>query len=354
MGHELGPVHRPIHQRTDVGRGRVEALVITPPLVLLDVACRRAVHPWEDHGVVRVVVGLGAALLAAVHVLLHHVQLLPGVGLDELLGGVFTLEALDPLLRGAALLHHAVALHPRRLPVEVGLVQVRGAVPKLTRRQGTVPVLLTAEVAQQREQVLGVVFIHRRVGRRTNHDRGERAVAQEHHGHPQREGVDGPPSFLARHHQEAHNQRHEQREVHQRPSVEAHAEVVDEEQLKAARQLDRTLDKRLLHKPEQSDGHRPSDGEALPRERVIAEIVHHGDGRDGQQVEQVHPNGQPHQVRNQDDPLRRIWTVRHVFPLEYGPKHECREQAGQRVDLALHRAEPKRVAERVRQGAHHT
>ena len=242
VSHELGPVHRPIHQRTDVGRGRVEALVIAPPLVLLDVACRRAVHPREDHGVVGVVVGLGAALLAAVHVLLHHVQLLPGVGLDELLGGVFTLEALDPLLRGASLLHHAVALHPRRLSVEVRLVQVCGAVPKLACRQWTVSVLLAAEVAQQRKQVLGVVFIHRRVGRRTNHDRGERAVAKEHHGHAQREGVDGPPSFLAGHHQKPHNQRHEQREVHQSPGVESHAEVVDEEQLEAPCQLNRTFD----------------------------------------------------------------------------------------------------------------
>ena len=354
VGHELGPVHRAIHQRADVGRGRVEALVVAPPLVLLDVACRRAVHPREDHRVVGVVVGLGAALLAAVHVLLHHVKLLPGVGFHELLGGVFAFEALHPLLRGAALLHHAVALHPRRLPVEVRLVQICGAVPKLACRQRTVAVLLAAEVAQQRKQVLGVVFIHRRVGRRTNHDGGERAVAQEHHGHAQREGVDGPPPFLARHHQEAHNQRHEQREVHQRPGVEAHAEVVDEEQLKAARQLNRALDERLLHKPKQGDGHRPCDGEALPRERVIAEIVHHGDGRDGQQVEQVHPDGQSHQVRNQDDPLRRIRAVGHVFPLEDGPKHERRKQAGQRVDLALHRTEPERVAERVRQSAHHT
>ena len=354
MGHELGPVHRPIHQRTDVGRGRVEALVIAPPLVLLDVACRRAVHPWEDHGVVGVVVGLGAALLAAVHVLLHHVQLLSVVGLDELHGGVFALEALHPLLRGAALLHHAVALHPRGLPVEVGLVQVRGAVPKLTRRQGTVPVLLPAEVAQQRKQVLGIVFIHRRVGRRTNHDRGERTVAEQHHGHAQREGVDGPPSFLAGHHQKPHNQRHEQREVHQSPGVETHAEVVDEEQLKAPCQLNRTFDQRLLHKPEQRNGHRTGDGQALPREVVIAEVIHHGDGRNGQQVEQVHPDGKAHQVRDQNYPLRRIWTIRHVFPLEDGPKHERREQARQGVNLALDRTEPERIAERVRQGAHPT
>ena len=187
--------HGHLQQRAGVVRRRIESFVIAPLLVLPNVRSRGAVHPREDHGEVRVVVGLRAPLFAAVHVFLNDEVLLTRIHLDEVLRRVLAFEALDPSVDRTALLHDAVALDPRGLAIEVRLVQCSRSVPKLTGRQGAVSILLAAEVAQQGEEVLGIVFIHGRVRRRTDHDGCKRTVAQEHHGHAQRERVGGPPSL---------------------------------------------------------------------------------------------------------------------------------------------------------------
>ena len=215
--------HGHLRQRAGVVSRRIESLVIAPLLVLPDMRSRGTVHPREDHGEVRVVVGLRAPLFAAVHVFLDDEVLLTLVRLDEVLCRVLAFEALDPSVDRTALLHDAVALDPRRLAIEVRLVQCRRCVPKLTCRQGAVSILLAAEVAQQGEEVLGIVFIHGRIRRRTNHDGCKRAVAQKHHGHAQRKRVDGPPSLALRDHHQSHDGPHQQREVHQRAGVERHA-----------------------------------------------------------------------------------------------------------------------------------
>ena len=57
------------------------------------------------------------------------------------------------------------------------------------------------------------------------------------------------------HHNASCEQTHEQRQVHDAPRVEAHAQVVDEEQLKLAGQLDRAFDECFLNKPKQGNRH---------------------------------------------------------------------------------------------------
>ena len=354
MVHKLGPGHEAIDQRAFVGSRHVEALVIAPTLVFLQVAACGAVHPRKPHGEFRVVIRLAPFLLSTVDVFLRDEVLLIWVRFHEFLCCVFPLETLDPTLRRAPLFHHAVALHPRRLAVQVGLVQTCGAAPKLSLGQGPVPILLAAEVAQQGKQVLGVVLVHGWVRCRPDHDRGEGAVTQKQHGHAQGEGVDGPPSFLAGHHDKGHNQRHQKGQVHQGSGVEWQAQIIHKKQFETARKLHRTFDQHLLDKAQQHQGHPTSQHQSFPSEAMLPVVVHHGDGRDGQQVEQVHPNGEPHEVGNQDDPLGGILPVRLIFPFQNCPKHQGREEAGQGIHLPFHCAEPERVAERIRQGTHRT
>ena len=327
VGLEFRARHGGVQQGARVVRRTVEALVVAPFLVLGNVRSRGAVHPWEEHGEVGIVVGLGPSLFPTVHVFLHDEILLALVGFDKLLRGVLALEALDPTVDRATLLHDAVALHPRGFSIEVRLVKRSGRVPKLACGQRTVAVLFPAEVAQQRKEVLWIVLVHRRVGRRTDHDGRERAVAQQHHRHAEGQRVDGPPPLAVRKDYQRHQGPHEQREVDEGASVERHAQVVDEEQLEASGQLHRPFDQGLLHKSKKHDGHHPGQDQPLPRKFMVPVEVHQGDGRNGEQIQQVHTNGQPHEVGDQDDPLGRTRLIRHVFPLENGPKHQRRKEA---------------------------
>ena len=315
---------------------------------------RGTVHPWKHHAEIGIVVGLGPSLFPAVDIFLYDEILLIFVGCDVILCSVFPLEALDTAAHWASLLGHTVALHPRRLAVEIGLVKHRWRVPKLSCRQGTVPILLPAEVAEQSEQVLRIVFIHRWVGRGPNHDGRKRAVPKKHHGHAQRQRVDSPPSSLVRNPQQGCDRTDEQGEVHQCARVEWHPQVVDKEQFKTSRQLNRPLDQCLLHEAQKHNGEHPRQNKAFPREFMVAVEIHQRNGWNGQQIEQVHTNGQPHQVGNQNDPLGRPGLVRHVLPFQNRPKHEGSEQARQGVHLSLHRAEPKRIAKGVGECANRT
>ena len=132
------------------------------------------------------------------------------------MGRVLAFEAFDALVDRAPLQRDAVALHPSRLAIEVGLVKHRWRVPKLTRCQRSISVLLAAQVAEEGEQVLRVVLVHGRVGRRANHDGRKGAVAKEHHGHAKRQRVQGPPALLVTVNQDGCDATDEECEVHQR------------------------------------------------------------------------------------------------------------------------------------------
>ena len=74
--------------------------------------------------------------------------------------------------------------------------------------------------------------------------------------------------------------------------------------------------------------------------------------RDGQQVEDVHADRQPHQVGDQHDPAQAVGLVGLLLPFEHEPHDQRREHRRQGVDLAFDGREPERVGEGVGQRAH--
>ena len=109
------------------------------------------------------------------------------------------------------------------------------------------------------------------------------------------------------------------------------------------------------YRHQRQDSHRGHQGRQQPLdgERVFAEIIHQHDGRDGEQVEQVHADGQAHEVGNEDEPAVRARLVGSPFPPQYQPEHDGGEKRRVGVHFAFDRREPERVRKRVGQRAHH-
>ena len=117
----------------------------------------------------------------------------------------------------------------------------------MTGQQRAVAVLLAVEVAEQGKEVLRVVLVHGRVGRRADHHQCKRRVAQNNHQDRQAQGVGHHPAFAAREvDQKAQSAQHQQA-VDQYAGVEAHAQVVDKQQLKPSGHVDQAFDHTREH-----------------------------------------------------------------------------------------------------------
>ena len=216
-------------------------------------------------------------------------------------------------------------------------------------KQGSISVLLSTQVAQQCKQVFRVILVHRRIGRRPNHDGRKRAVSHQHHCHSKGERVDCPPSFFLGPNEQKGNRRDQQSQINQGTGIECHSEVIDKEQFEAARQLNRTFDQSLLDKSEKCHRHNSGDHQPLPRKLIVPIVIHQRYGWDGQQIQEVNSDGKPHEVSDEDEPFGGSLLIGDVLPLQDRPKHQSREEAGQSVHLPLHSTEPEGITEGVGQ-----
>ena len=368
------------HFATAIVRNLV-ALDIHPRLVVLCV--RGAVHAWEEH-VLRVLVLDASGDFDVTVFLVGRGFFLP----DEL--GGFALDA-----RVAVTVFH-VEGHLRREGLAV--------------EQGARAVLFAAEVLAQGEDVFRRVLVHRGVGGGAYHDEGVRRVSHddEHRaeqGGVQRAGADAELFFQLglrlgaevepqegdddeaddhssgsvpvegdAQHGDAEDERQghaqgvalhvglvdapdedggQENDVYQHACVERHPEGVDEEQFEPAAHFH---DAR--HHPVEHDGHEHRRAEQR-QERAFGVgmghfliIIDKHDGREAEQVEQVHADAEAGQVGDEHQPAVAVRLVGDVLPFEDEPEDHCREQRGEGVDFALDGREPERVAERIGQGSH--
>ncbi len=97
---------------------------------------------------------------------------------------------------------------------------------------------------------------------------------------------------------------------------------------------------------DQKGDDRAPDGRFIP-----FEIIDHHDGGNGQQVQQVDTDGEPHHIEDEDDPSVGAGFVGILLPFEDGPEDEGGKKGRGGIDFAFDGAVPERIAESIGEGA---
>ena len=219
--------------------------------------------------------------------------------------------------------------------------------------QRTVAVLVAVEQCEQRVRVVGVVAVHRRVGRRADRHRSVGREADEDHRDAEQRGVPhglvaavGVPRGPA---QRADERQREEDDAR----IDGESERIDEQHVEHRADVYRVGNDQVVDEEQDGAGGEQRAGGAAQRDLLCgAEVVDEDECRDGQQVQDVHADREPHEVGDQHDPPCRAGRVGLLLPFEHEPHHQRREKRRQGVDLAFDGREPEGVGEGVGQCAH--
>ena len=106
-----------------------------------------------------------------------------------------------------------------------------------------------------------------------------------------------------------------------------HAQHVDEQQFEESAYLHQTLHHAVHHHGHEGKGDEQCGQCALQRRvGVLPIIIYEYDGGDTEQVQEVHPNADPHEVGDEHDPAIGMRPVGHLFPFQDQPKDKGREE----------------------------
>ena len=144
----------------------------------------------------------------------------------------------------------------------------------------------------------------------------------------------------------------EQGNVDDDAGVEGHTQGVDKEQLEPSAHLDDAWHDAIEHGGNEHSA-------ACQREQCalgggilhLAVVEDEHEGRQAEQVEQMHADAETREVGDEDEPAVAARLVGMVFPLEHQPEDDGSEQAAVGIDLSLYCAEPEGVAEGIDQCA---
>ena len=246
---------------------------------------------------------------------------------------------------------HLVAVVADHVVLHIGglavLIVLDRSVVVGTVHQRRFAVLVAVEVGEQRHRIVRVVFVQRRVGVGADHQDEEGGVADQDEGEAEGQHVQQPFAVLFGIDHPPDNQSGDQYKEDNGAGGERGVEPIDENALEGAGQLhdpwhNAPQDQCNHDKREQQCIDNPLGGGF-----VFAEIDHQHHGGQRQQVQQVHADGEPHQVGDQDQPAVGAVFVRHLFPFEDGPEDQGGEEGGHGIDLALNRREPEGVRKGV-------
>ena len=326
---------------------------------------------------------------------------------------VFILRADDEvgvlLILGGFLLAlpHGLALRHDGLAVVAVLLKSHLRGESLSVEQWAIAILVAAQIVAEGEDILGRVLVHRRIGRRADHDQGVARVADHQHEHAEQhrvlrtsrderqlvflqvqhepddsqcddaddEGRPAPAVEGDAEHAEGQQEcqildgvavslrlslidspddaADEQDDIDDLTRVEGHAQGVDEEQLEPSADGDDARHDAIEDGHE--DGHREAEGNQGALQVGIGEaavVVNQTDGWQTEQVQQVDTDGKSRHIHDKHEPAVAVRLVGVVFPLQDEPEHQSREGRGVGIDLTLDGREPEGVAKGVDEGAH--
>ena len=80
-------------------------------------------------------------------------------------------------------------------------------------------------------------------------------------------------------------------------------------------------------------------------------IIYHYNCRDGQKVQQVNANGEPHDEKYEDNPPVGPLLIRIMFPFKHHPENECCKERRKGIHFTFYSAIPKRITEGISKSA---
>ena len=261
------------------------------------------VHPRKHHREAVIIARYTVALLPTVHIFLLHREV-AFVRTDVLIGRKTILECGDSGVYRSTGFVDTVARKVRGRTVAVRVLHVVGRVPIVSRSKRAVTVLLAVQVGEQSKEVLRVVLVHGRIGRRTHHNQCKRAVSHQDHGHRKRAHIQLPPALLPAPPKGTNDQGNHQCDVHRNTRIKGQSHAVYKGQLKPGCKLHKALNQSVLYKQQQRQRQGHGTNESGPLEFISLEIIHGDDGRNGQQIQQVNPNGEPHEICDKHNPTQ--------------------------------------------------
>ena len=192
--------------------------------------------------------------------------------------------------------------------------------------EGTISVLLTVDIRHQGEDVGGLVHVDGGIRMRTNHNHAVRRITDNDEGGAQQNLVQDHQLTALGVPQSPTHSPHKKDSEEPVSHAEGQANTVDHHQFEFGSKQRYSGNNPVLDEGKGSHRNQKADNDPLDTRLVFAQIHHQAYGGDGEQVQQVHPYGQPHQVGNQNKPTVSERLVRNPFPLEDGPENNGREE----------------------------
>ena len=88
--------------------------------------------------------------------------------------------------------------------------------------------------------------------------------------------------------------------------------------------------------------------------RLLLEVIDQHNGRDAEEVQEVHTDGKADDIGQQNDVAVAFDACTSALPLENEPEYQGRHERREGIHLSLYCREPEGVGPRVNQGTHHT
>ena len=249
---------------------------------------------------------------------------------------------------------HLLVLAVHRSPV-LGRLQLVRRVIVLPVDERSRAVLLAREVAHEGEGIVRLVLVGRSLRAAADDVHGKYGEAYNDDSQAGERRVEQYLAFLQGREHAPDAEREHRNQEEGGAAVVRQTQSVHEEEVEVGGQLrEPRYDAEQNHRKD--DHAYEEDLHVFPEGvgRFLAEIVHEHQGRDGQQVQQVHSYAQAHEEGYQHYPPVGVRFVGLVVPLGHGPEHQRSEEAGHGIDLALHGREPEGVGEAVGEGPHQT
>src|SRR5690554_3088734 len=238
--------------------------------------------------------------------------------------------------------------------IPVNSLPIQRRIVILTRKEGPITILLAIEIAHQGKDILGRVLVHGWIGHRANNDHGEGRIAHHYYRDAGKNGIHYRLVVDIGVVDAVNESTHQQKSIHPHSTVEGQAPAVDKQQLEPGSHLDDSRNDAVKNDPQNEKGQRQGFDGITGRYFILFIIIDHRNGRNGQEVQQVHPNGESHQVGDENEPAVGVGFIRHILPLEYGPKnHSCKE-GRHGINLTFHGRKPKGVRESISQRTNHS
>ena len=366
--HEITPIHEielvceeeaeiltesRLHDRSHLSTTTVfdwYTLHIGPLFISRDVTRITTEHTWKQH-------------VQFIHILIFRIVM------GDIITILFVRILFDhPTIGRCTLFGDSSTSSPLILPFHLRYVG-------LTIDQRSLSILFTRQIGTQRKDITGCILVHGGIGRSTNQRQCIRRVAHHNHHQTNQSGIqqlhihlllqeetsrqscrqqdsdqiatankrntdqDNGQDKSQLHANQIHlvthglpngpdQHAHQDHYVGIDTCIIGHTQHIDKEQFEVAAHFNQTLHDSIHHQSDNSKREEQGDKRSFNgwiRHFLI--IINQDNGRDTQQVQQVHTDTQTHQIGNQDNPTIGMRLVSHLFPFQNQPENDsCKER----------------------------